>query len=198
MKKIYLSGPMSGMAEYNFPAFHAAASKLRARGYDVFNPAEIDNGDTSKPKNYYLAQDIGAVLDCDTLVLISGWKHSSGARLERDVAAAVGKEILELTDDNELVIPASSETILDTAKRLVYGPRQEAYGHPYRDFSRTAVFWSAILGVLVTPQQVALCMCALKLSREVNMHHADNLVDLAGYAATAAMVEDYEAQKPKG
>jgi len=48
MKTIYLSGPMSGLPGFNFPAFHAAAAKLRADGFTVLNPAETDNGDTSK------------------------------------------------------------------------------------------------------------------------------------------------------
>ena len=39
--KMYLSGPMTGMAENNFPAFHDAAAKLRAGGHEVVNPAEL-------------------------------------------------------------------------------------------------------------------------------------------------------------
>ena len=35
---VYLAGPMTGIAEFNFPAFDAAAAKLRDLGYVVFNP----------------------------------------------------------------------------------------------------------------------------------------------------------------
>ena len=84
----------------------------------------------------------------------------------------------------------TGETVLEEADELVNGARQEDYGHPLDDFSRTAQMWSAILGDEVTPEQVALCMCAVKLSRQCNRPKRDNLVDLAGYAQTCQMVLD--------
>jgi len=60
------------------------------------------------------------------------------------------------------------ESILFEAHNLVHGVRGEDYGHPYHDFGRTAKIWSAILGVDVTPEQVALCMIGVKISRECN------------------------------
>ena len=81
------------------------------------------------------------------------------------------------------------ESILDEAKRIVHGDRGENYGHPFEDFSRTAKIWSAILGINVTPEQVALCMIGLKISREVNRPKRDNIVDGAGYFETLDMVK---------
>ena len=40
--RLYLAGPMTGLPELNFPAFHAEAARLRALGYEVVNPAEIN------------------------------------------------------------------------------------------------------------------------------------------------------------
>ena len=85
-----------------------------------------------------------------------------------------------------------SESILLEAHGLVHGDRQVAYGHPFHDFSRTAALWSAILGHPVTAQQVGLCMCAVKISRQCNAPKRDNMVDLAGYAATVQMVVEYD------
>jgi hypothetical protein len=82
------------------------------------------------------------------------------------------------------------ESILDEAKRIVHGDRGENYGHPFEDFSRTAQIWSAILGTEVTPENVALCMVGLKISREVNRPKRDNIVDGAGYFETLQMVKD--------
>lgn len=78
--------------------------------------------------------------------------------------------------------------ILQEADRLVNGERQASYGHPIDDFTRTAKMWSAILGCEVSAEQVGLCMCAVKISRQVNRPKTDNMVDLAGYAQTIEMV----------
>lgn len=84
----------------------------------------------------------------------------------------------------------SNESILMEAQRLVYGDRNEAYGHPLDDFTRTAKMWSAILGFPVSADQVGLCMMAVKISRQCNSRKRDNMVDAAGYAATVQMVLD--------
>ena len=76
------------------------------------------------------------------------------------------------------------------ADRLVHGERNRDYDHSADDFARTAAIWSAVLGVRVTPAQVGLCMIGVKLSRESPRHTLDNLVDIAGYAQTVAMVHE--------
>lgn len=68
------------------------------------------------------------------------------------------------------------------AESLINGDRREAYGEVKESFARVAGIWSAILNQPVTPQQVALCMVALKLCREAHAHSFDNLVDICGYA----------------
>ena len=66
------------------------------------------------------------------------------------------------------------------------------------DFARTARMWSGILanklreGEQVTAMDVPLCMIAVKLARQAHRHKRDNLVDIAGYARTAAMVAGVE------
>ena len=82
------------------------------------------------------------------------------------------------------------QSILDEAKQAVHGARRDSYGHPLDDFSRTAKMWSAILGIEVKPEEVPMCMIALKISRQCNANKRDNLVDMAGYAETAQLVQD--------
>lgn len=97
--KHYLAGPMTGIAEYNFPAFNAAAQKLRALGYTVVNPTEI-TGPISEglPRSFYLRQDLVYLLTCDAIILLPGWENSPGALLERAIAEQLDMEILIYDD----------------------------------------------------------------------------------------------------
>lgn len=92
MKKIYISGPMTGLPEYNFPSFHAAAARLRQCGHDVVSPAEI-NPETGGDWHNYLRADIKALCDCDAIALLPGWQNSQGAHLELHLAHRLGLEI---------------------------------------------------------------------------------------------------------
>ncbi len=84
-----------------------------------------------------------------------------------------------------------TESILEEAQRLTTGDRQSDYGHPIDDFTRTGRMWGAILGIPdVTPEAVAMCMVAVKLSREVNKPKRDNRVDACGYTNCLQMVVD--------
>ena len=72
---IYLSGPMTGLPNHGFDAFNAAARKLRAQGYTVFNPAETDGGDAASSREYYMRIDIAAILASDLVLLLPGWDY---------------------------------------------------------------------------------------------------------------------------
>jgi len=68
--------------------------------------------------------------------------------------------------------------------------RRRTYGEPELLFARVAERWSQHLGTKVTPAQVALCLCDLKLARlTVDPRHLDSLVDVAGYAAIIREVQ---------
>lgn len=68
--------------------------------------------------------------------------------------------------------------------------RSEKYGEASVSFSRIAKLWTPILKVDVTPTQVALCMCQLKVSRLISDWDEDSVVDLINYAALAHEVEN--------
>lgn len=86
------------------------------------------------------------------------------------------------------------ESILQEAHKLTHGDRNSTYGHPYDDHTCTAAIATAILGDTlnrpISAHQMALIMCAVKLSRESRAPKRDNLVDLAGYAWVAQMCHE--------
>lgn len=101
--RIYLAGPMSGYPQFNFPAFYEAAKALRALGFDVISPAEMDaeigidkqamastNGDVSALTQTWgdlLARDVKLIADggIQGIVFLPAWMNSRGARLEATV-----------------------------------------------------------------------------------------------------------------
>lgn len=95
---MYLSGPMSGIKEHNFPAFHQAANRLRWMGYTVINPAELDESDSmapgERPWAWYITRDLRELLDCDTVAVLPGWRKSKGAKLEVYVARMLGMKVV--------------------------------------------------------------------------------------------------------
>ncbi len=93
MRRIYVAGPMSGYPQLNFPAFHAAAAALREAGHHVENPAEI----VADPNTAWLdcmRADITRLVTCDAVYMLPGWEHSRGARIEHQLAAGLGLDVL--------------------------------------------------------------------------------------------------------
>lgn len=113
--RVYLAGPMRGIPEFNFPAFHKAAAQLRALGHEVFSPAERDNehhgtdiskgnetGDEALATELF-GFDLREALGADTawicayaeaIVLLPGWVYSKGAAAEGALGGALGLKII--------------------------------------------------------------------------------------------------------
>src|ERR1700722_7592921 len=93
--RLYLAGPMRGYDRYNFPAFDRATRLLRAVGYTVVSPAEIDRAmgldETQELPDWFdseatLRTDFYAIKSCQGIALLPSWKKSTGAM--REVAFA--------------------------------------------------------------------------------------------------------------
>lgn len=102
--KIYLSGPMTGLPDYNRAAFREAADFYRSQHFQVRDPSRI----VLEPKQpdeirsewqRYMVHAVRMLLECDAIVMLDGWEDSKGARIEHDLAVQLG---LRLTYDRFL------------------------------------------------------------------------------------------------
>jgi hypothetical protein len=100
-KIIYLSGPMSGYPEANYPAFRAAAKRLRAEGHRVYNPSEFPHAgpqDTFPLRAAFAAYCSFICLEADSIYLLAGWERSLGVSAELALAKNCGLDVVELPD----------------------------------------------------------------------------------------------------
>lgn len=116
--KIYIAGPMSGLPNFNFPAFYAAQALLERHGHECFNPAERDKerhggidislGNETGSHEHAITNhgfSLREALRDDThyicttancIAMLPGWEGSKGARAEHALAHALGHQILYL------------------------------------------------------------------------------------------------------
>ena len=113
MKKIYIAGPMTGIPQYNFPAFLEAEEVLKSRGWQVLSPARMDiergfnpiedptavfNDDMLMPA---IRMDIAAILESDAIAMLDNWSESKGAKAEYYVARWAGKQLFRYYQDRK-------------------------------------------------------------------------------------------------
>lgn len=82
---------MSGLPDFNYPAFYAAAAKLRAMGYAVENPAENPEPPAGPDQwREFMRMGITQLVRCDAIVMLPGWEYSRGAKIEHALAGSLG------------------------------------------------------------------------------------------------------------
>ena len=107
---LYLSGQMTGIPEFNFPKFNQVAKKIReSHTYTVINPAEEFQGRVNLPRSVYMRKDIETLLTVDGIIMLDGWQHSKGARLELAIAKELGLEIFRWDDEQEKLFPLTND-----------------------------------------------------------------------------------------
>jgi Domain of unknown function (DUF4406) len=106
--RLYISGPMHGYAGFNIPMFDRCGRAMRAAGFEVVSPSELDSpeyrarclaspdgaqlpvGETTYGD--LLGRDVRLIVDsADGLILLPRWERSRGARIEVATALFTGK-----------------------------------------------------------------------------------------------------------
>jgi hypothetical protein len=102
MKKIYISGKITGLPFGEVQAKFRAAKKFVLKlGYKVVSP--IENGlPFDYPWIYHMKMDIMHLMDCDAIYLLSDWCDSRGAMLEKNIAEALGMEMIYEKEDGKI------------------------------------------------------------------------------------------------
>jgi hypothetical protein len=121
--KMYIAGPMSGIPQFNYPAFIKAAQHLRDLGHEVVSPAEMDSeemkelamasetgnwtdlGGSGESWGDVLAKDVKLVADeIEGVTMLPGWEKSRGARLEAFVAMSVHKPVFRMHPESGIPV----------------------------------------------------------------------------------------------
>lgn len=103
MQRLYVAGPMSNIELYNYPAFEAAAGKLRAAGFEVLSPHEmtfpcgcgggVHSCGVDHSWSDYMREALGLLLRAHGVAALEDWDRSRGARLEVMVARRLGMHV---------------------------------------------------------------------------------------------------------
>lgn len=81
--KVYISGPMTGLPEFNRPAFNKAAEAISLSGDVPLNPAILPDGLSQAE---YMDICVAMLRCADAIHLLDGWANSPGARAEKALA----------------------------------------------------------------------------------------------------------------
>jgi len=115
--KCYLSGPMTGLAYFNFRAFEIVAKQLRDVGWFVYSPRENDGeagiepnpegklGEGGPEYKDLMKRDLWQVCDSDAVFVMPGWEYSEGAKLEVYVAHQVNVPVYTFPGVREIEAP---------------------------------------------------------------------------------------------
>lgn len=92
MTLLYVAGPMTGLPDFNYPAFREATRLLQLAGYEVRDPSTSVN---PTPEDYHgwLRAGLAMLIECDGVAMLPGWEASGGARLELLVGATLGMQV---------------------------------------------------------------------------------------------------------
>ena len=97
-RKVYISGPMTGIENLNRHAFAWGEAQVISADLTPVNPHTLC--DPSWDWHRCMRADVTALCACDALLLLPVWEKSNGAQLELHIAHRLG--LVVLTDADAL------------------------------------------------------------------------------------------------
>jgi len=98
-KRVYISGPITGIVNYNREAFAEAVKAVEAKGYTAISPFDLSIVSKHKTWQDYMRDDIRAMMDADWVLLLPGYDKSNGALVEEAVAIGVGIPMVKSVEE---------------------------------------------------------------------------------------------------
>lgn len=96
MKRVYISGRISGLPEPLYTRYFADAEKLLlSMGYKPYNPTKRGIVPGYKWEDY-MKEDIKVLCDCDAIYFLPNWMDSKGAVMEHDIAKKLSIPTIEV------------------------------------------------------------------------------------------------------
>lgn len=89
-----------------------------------------------------------------------------------------------------------SKSVIQEAHEIIYGDREQSYGHPARNITHISQQWRLYLDqkfgvdVPLTAEDVCWMMADLKKVRQMNTASRDNLVDAIGYVGLVGRLDE--------
>jgi len=89
-----------------------------------------------------------------------------------------------------------TKDFLEEATKLASGQRQIDYGDKTENHKNIARLWSAYLEYTISPHDVAILMCLLKVARtKLGAISKDTYMDMSAYSAIAGEIKFNEPKK---
>ena len=103
-KKVYLSGPITGMSNKNIEEFEKYEEKFRNLNFEVVNPHKLHTKEEEEKYTWsqFMKVDIKAMMDCDFVAVLKGWEKSKGANLEVYIARNIEMPIIDAVNLKEI------------------------------------------------------------------------------------------------
>lgn len=116
-KKVYISGPMTGIVNLNIEEFKKYEDKFKNLNFEVVNPhnlfnkEEVDEMDLKLENKeisfeeyhgFFMRRDIKEMMNCDFIAVLKGYEKSKGANIEVYLARNINMPIVDAITLKEL------------------------------------------------------------------------------------------------